>query len=97
MHTQSYRPPCSRIRPVGKGVRATISVRDGKRYDLKYAAIRRVSASGEIISCTDGSHLLTVNGIYWTGRASPGERVAHPWETQRIPGPRVTHGRGTRG
>jgi len=59
MHTQNYLPPCSRIRPVGKGVRATISVRVSKRYDLKYAAIWRVSASGEIISCTDGSHWLT--------------------------------------
>src|SRR5947208_3334473 len=59
MHTQSYLPPYSRIRSVGKGIRATTSVQVGKRCDLKYAAIWRVSASGEIISCTDGSHWLT--------------------------------------
>ena len=74
MHTQSYLPPYSRIRPVGKGIRATASVQVGKRCDLKYAAIWRVSASGEIISCTDGSHWLTWKlrlGLDWTRKPEP--------------------------
>jgi hypothetical protein len=102
MHTQSYLPPCSRIRPVGKRVRATISVRVGERYDLKYAAIWRVSASGEIISCTDGSHWSTWKlrmGLIldWTRKPKPKEeRVAHPWEYQRILGPGVPQRVSTR-
>jgi hypothetical protein len=94
-HTQSYLLPYLHIRPIGNGVGEMYEF-EQKDY-LKYATVWRVSASGEIVSCTDRSHGETCDAQASPARdafagSRPGIGSLQWWQRQEQEPLQVGHG-----